>query len=69
MALGRGFYEVTVNAVPNVAAGGKGKDAPKADDRLVGNVGAVVTVKSVATVSLDAVELSIGDADQVSLFA
>jgi len=61
---GRGFYEVTVNAVPNVAAGGKGKDAPKADDRLVGNVGAVVTVKSVATVSLDAVELSIGDADQ-----
>ena len=29
--------------------------------------GAVVNVKSVATVSLDAVELSIGDADQVSL--
>ena len=69
MALGRGFYEVTVNAVPKEAGGGKGKDAPKADDRLVGNVGAVVTVKSVATVSLDAVELSIGDADQVSLFA
>ena len=49
---GRGFYEVTLNAVP-----------AKADDRLVGNVGALVGVKVVSTVTLDAVELSIGDAD------
>lgn len=50
---GRGFYEVTVNAVPG-----------KPDDRLVGNIGAVVGVKAVSTVNLDGVELSIGDADQ-----
>ena len=42
-----------MNAVPS-----------KADDRLVGNVGAVVGVKAVSTVTLDGVELSIGDADQ-----
>ena len=49
---GRGFYEETVNAVP-----------AKPDDRLVGNVGALVNVKVVSTVTLDGVELSIGDAD------
>lgn len=49
---GRGFYEMTVNAVP-----------AKADDRMVGNVGALVGVKVVSTVTLDGVELSIGDAD------
>jgi len=51
--VGRGFYELTLTAAP-----------AKADDRLVGNVGAMLTVKVISEVTLDEVELGLGDADQ-----
>lgn len=49
----RGFYDLTINAVPT-----------KSDERLVGNSGAMLKVKALSSISIDDVELGIGDADQ-----
>jgi len=50
---GRGFYELVITATP-----------AKADERLVGNTGAILSVKAVSTITLDDIELGIGDVDQ-----
>ena len=50
---GKGFYELTINAVP-----------AKADERLVGNTGAVLTVKSLGEMTVEDIELGLGDVDQ-----
>ena len=52
---GRGFYELTVTATPT--AGNK--------DILAGNSGAVLLVKALAQISVEAVELGVADSDQV----
>lgn len=36
----------------------------KSDERLVGNSGAMLKVKALSSISIDDVELGIGDADQ-----
>lgn len=51
---GRGFYELTVTANP----------AGKANAKLVGNEAAVLLVKVLGSVSVDSVEIGVGDADQ-----
>jgi len=50
---GRGFYELFITATP-----------AKADERLVGNVGAILTVKAISAVTIEAVEIGLGDVDQ-----
>ena len=50
---GKGFYELTLTATPT-----------KANSKLAGNEGAVLTVKVLGTISLENVELGIVDADQ-----
>ena len=52
---GRGFYELTVTATPS----GANKES------LAGNSGAVLLVKALTAVSIDGVELGVGDSDQV----
>lgn len=52
---GRGFYELTVSAAPS-----------KADERLVGNSGAALQVKSLGSVVITGAEIGIGDADQTT---
>ena len=54
-SLGRGFYDLTVTATP--VGGNK--------DVLAGNSGAVLLVKALTQVSIDAVELGVADSDQV----
>jgi hypothetical protein len=54
---GRGFYELTVTATPT--AGNK--------EVLAGNSGAVLLVKALAQISVDAVELGVADSDQVDI--
>ena len=49
----RGFYDITINAA-----------AAKSDERLVGNSGAMLNVKALSAVSIEDVELGVGDADQ-----
>lgn len=49
----RGFYDLTTNAVPK-----------KSDERLVGNSGAMLKVKALSSISIEDVELGVGDADQ-----
>lgn len=51
----RGFFELTLTAVP--------EKAPVAGAKFVGNVGAVLKVKVVAEIVLDSVELWSSDAD------
>ena len=52
---GKGFYELTVTAEP-----------PKADDRLAGNVGAVLVVKALGAVTVQGAEIGVADADQTT---
>jgi oligosaccharyltransferase complex subunit delta (ribophorin II) len=50
---GRGFYELTLSAVPS-----------KADDRLAGNTGAVVLIKALGDVVVTESEIGVGITDQ-----
>ncbi|XP_055943574.1 dolichyl-diphosphooligosaccharide--protein glycosyltransferase subunit 2-like [Argiope bruennichi] len=51
----RGFYTVSINAVPN-----------KADPKLIGNTGAQISVKVMTEVTVEAVEIATAFTDQVS---
>lgn len=50
---GKGFYELSLTATPS-----------KADNRLVGNAGALLLVKALSSVAVEGVEIGVGDADQ-----
>lgn len=51
----RGFYKVSVSAVP-----------AKADPRFVGNVGAIIQVKVLSAVVVESAEIGSADADQTT---